>query len=84
MREAERDQQREGRVDDLHYYTHRENSVREVEEHSSYQFPHHKTHITKPGKKKKKKKSKWVLKKTIQAKPTSQNARKSNPNRIFT
>ena len=49
-----------------------ENSVREAEEHRSL------------VKNLKKNKSKWVLKKTIQAKPTSQNARKSNPNRIFT
>ena len=47
-------------------------------------------HITKPENQKNdyvknlKKKSKWILKKIIQAKPTSQNARKSNPNRIFT
>ena len=59
-------------MDDLYCYTRRENSVREAEEHNSL------------VKNLKKKKSKWVLKKTIQAKPTSQNARKSNPNRIFT
>ena len=59
-------------MDDLHYYTRRENSMREVEEHRSL------------VKNLKKKKLKWVLKKTIQAKLTSQNARKSNPNRIFT
>ena len=56
----------------LHCYTHRKNSMREVEEHRSL------------VKNLKKKKSKWVLKKIIQAKPTSQNAKKSNPNRIFT
>ena len=46
--------------------------MREVEEHKSL------------VKNLKKKKLKWVLKKTIQAKPTSQNTRKSNPNTIFT
>jgi len=59
-------------VDDLHYYTRRESSVREAEEHRSL------------VKNLKIKKSKWVLKKAIQAQPTSQHARKSNPNRIFT
>ena len=35
IKKKKKTQQREGWVDDLHYYTHRENSMREAKEHNS-------------------------------------------------